>query len=155
MPGKEGGKAKPLKQKVRPNKCQTIGLGQLTATQTYGYRTSPPITESPGEGLHRRGQGSPPEEEGGSSCYESCPRSAVEGKEEVDERMSRQDPSRVSPVRSSSCTSCKVIGTTTCLGLSAYFVVQSKKQASPVGRTVVLGVAGGLAALGLARAWLV
>ncbi len=52
---------------------------------------------------------------------------------------------------SPACMSCRVIGTTTCLGLSAYFVVQSKTQPSPVGRTVMLGVAGGLAALGVAR----
>ncbi len=60
-----------------------------------------------------------------------------------------------SSASSSACMSCKVIGTTTCLGLSAYFVVQSKTQPSPMGRTVMLGVAGGLAALGVARAALV
>lgn len=52
---------------------------------------------------------------------------------------------------SKSCLSCKVIGTTTCLGLSAYFVFQSKTHPSPIGKTAMLGVAGGLAALGVAR----
>jgi Na+/H+-dicarboxylate symporter len=63
-----------------------------------------------------------------------------------------EDRETEASVSSPACVSCKVIGTTTCLGLSTYFAVQSKTQPSPVGRTVMLGVAGGLAALGVARA---
>lgn len=58
-----------------------------------------------------------------------------------------------------SCLTCRVIGTTVCLGLSAYFVQASSKHsgmhpvgASPMSRVFILACAGGFAALGVARA---
>ena len=61
--------------------------------------------------------------------------------------------------KSQSCLTCRMIGTTVCLGVSAHLVYSSTKQrgvgpmaASPMSRAFVLAFAGGFAALGVARA---
>jgi len=58
-----------------------------------------------------------------------------------------------------SCLSCRVIGTTVCLGVSAHLVYSSTQRrgvgpmaASPMSRAFILAFAGGFAALGVARA---
>lgn len=58
-----------------------------------------------------------------------------------------------------SCLTCRVIGTTVCLGLSAHLVHTASQQTSghhamgsPMSRAFILAFAGGFAALGVARA---
>jgi hypothetical protein len=58
-----------------------------------------------------------------------------------------------------SCQSCRMIGTTVCLGVSGHLVYTSCSQrgvgpvaARPLYRVFVLACAGGFAALGVARA---
>ena len=58
---------------------------------------------------------------------------------------------------SKDCLSCKVVGTTVCLGLSGYLTLSTyaRPPSSPTQRILTLAVAGGFAALGIARAFLV
>jgi len=60
-------------------------------------------------------------------------------------------------MRDTSCTPCRILGTVVPLGLSAYFVGAARDipRHSSVHRIVVLGVAGGCAALGVARAFFI
>ena len=52
-----------------------------------------------------------------------------------------------------SCMSCRVVGTSVCLGVSAYITLRTLTQnpASPSQRIFNLFMAGGFAALGIAR----
>eukprot|EP00890_Picochlorum_soloecismus_P000389 jgi/Picsp_1/1350/NSC_04830-R1_---NA--- len=52
------------------------------------------------------------------------------------------------------CLSCRITGTIVCTGLSTYMVISTyaNPPRSPIQRSLTLLCAGGLAALGLARA---
>jgi hypothetical protein len=58
------------------------------------------------------------------------------------------------PRRPADCLSCRVTGSVVCGALSAYLLAQhyARPSASPIHQRVTLAMAGGFAALGIARA---